>query len=402
MGAEPTKRGKMGAHREVPPDCIVVREEISAAWFEDGAFVSEAVSVHLEKCAACRGWRDDLRRVHAACRTAGAAIDPSGLTARALERSAAGAAGGGEVEPLASHEGRVFDEGALFVVLLGVVLFNAMLAFSLGGGARTVYPAVGFVVMTAAALWVYRDSARRGMRSSFWSALQPFSLPAGLVAYLLCRERGASRCAACGRPVSGGDRFCHGCGGTLVELCCGCGRPVRKEHRVCPFCGRRLEECSPREDEGGASCAWSRAQMVFVAVVNTLFVAGFVAALVRGGPRTALAAALLYLLGWFPVFNWVVFDSRRRGMRTIPWGVLVLATLYIGLIVYLACRRDERVICPVCGSNPAASFNFCPCCGSALGPACPACGARVRPADRFCRSCGFSPVTEAVSPPSRG
>ncbi len=58
-------------------------------------------------------------------------------------------------------------------------------------------------------------------------------------------------------------------------------------------------------------------------------------------------------------------------MSTILWGILVLVTLYAGLVIYLACRKDERSACPVCGSYPPVSFNFCPCCGSVLGASCP-------------------------------
>jgi hypothetical protein len=120
--------------------------------------------------------------------------------------------------------------------------------------------------------------------------------------------------------------------------------------------------------------------------VNTALFAVFLAALLRGGPAVSPIVALLVLFGYFPVFNWVAVDSRRRAMPTALWGILVLATLYVGLVIYLACRKDERVSCPVCGSYPPASFSFCPCCGSVLGEP-------SREAQRF---------SADASPPSRG
>jgi hypothetical protein len=75
-------------------------------------------------------------------------------------------------------------------------------------------------------------------------------------------------------------------------------------------------------------------------------------------------------------------------MNSIAWGALVLVTFYVGLVVYLACRRDIRIECPVCGSYPPASFNFCPCCGSSLGVSCPVCSAAAAPGGHFCASCG--------------
>ena len=87
-------------------------------------------------------------------------------------------------------------------------------------------------------------------------------------------------------------------------------------------------------------------------------------------------------------------------MSTILWGVLVLVTLYAGLVIYLACRKDERVACPVCGSYPPSSFNFCPCCGSVIGESCPSCGAASR-SGRFCASCGAEIISAAAFPQSR-
>jgi hypothetical protein len=379
------------------PECIAVREEIMLAVFADGAAV-ESVSVHLEKCESCRAWEAEVRSMHRSCCESAAPRDVSRLTSAAVDGRAAGSRipAGRAPRPGAA---RASDRGTLFVVTLAVILFNLMLALRLEGSSRVLYPAVGFAVMFASAAWVYVDASRRKMAAGFWTALQPFTVPVGLVAYLVCRERAATRCPSCGRTVPSSDRFCPECGKGLAACCCGCGRIVRREFRVCPFCGTRLEECFPREDPAGRTCGWSRAQIAFLAAANAVLLAGYVAAVVGGDAGTSLTVSLLYLLGYFPVFNWVAIDSRRRAMPTILWGLLALVALYAGLVIYLACRKDERVECPVCGSYPPKSFNFCPCCGSSLGTACPSCGAAAREG-RFCASCGTETLSAAASPRS--
>ena len=382
--------GMNGRANEFGParaECLVIRDEIIIAVSGTSVAVTEKVTIHLERCASCREWEADYRRLHGLCRESEAGGDPSRLTSSAI-RACTLAPARPDVERMDTAPERleVHDRGALAVVSLAIAAFNAILALSLDGRARAIYPAVLFICMLASAVAVFRDSRRRGMSAAFWAALVPFTLPAGLVAYLVSRARGSSKCPACGRTVPIADRFCSDCVSSVAEVCCGCGRPVRMEFRVCPFCGTYREECFPYEDSGQAACGWSRAQIAFVALANTVLFGVFLTALLRGGSVVSLVVALGVLFGYFPVFNWVVVDSRRRAMPTALWGILVLVTLYIGLVIYIACRKDERVSCPVCGSYPAASFSFCPCCGSVLGA--PSCGAQRFSAD--------------ASPPSRG
>jgi hypothetical protein len=383
------------------PECIAVREEIAMTVFAKEGVAVESVSIHLEKCGPCRAWEAEIRKMHRGSHASGAPADVSRLTVSTLRNCPtefpSTADRCREPQPEA---GRPSDRGVLLLVALAALLFNLILALRLEGSVRTLYPAIAFAAMIASALWVYVDSTRRKMPAAFWTALQPFTVPAGLIAYLVCRERASLRCPSCGRMVPARDRFCPECGKGLAAFCCGCGRSVRKEFRVCPYCGTCLEECFPHEDAGGRTCGWSRAQIAFVAGTNGVLFAGFVAALMRGGAQTALVAAFLYLFGFVPVFNWVSVDSRRRAMPTILWGILVLVTLYAGFVIYLACRKDERSACPVCGSYPPVSFNFCPCCGSVLGASCPSCGAASR-GDRFCVSCGAEILSATVSPRSQ-
>ncbi len=120
---------------------------------------------------------------------------------------------------------------------------------------------------------------------------------------------------------------------------------------------------------------------------NAALLAAFLVALFGFESHTAAAAGALYFLGILPLFNWTAFDSRRRAMDTIGWGVLAILTGYVGFVIYLACRSELVVECPVCGSFPPASFNYCPCCGSLIGPACAVCGTAAGEGE-YCAACG--------------
>lgn len=372
----------------IPPECLVVREEVLAAVFSDGQALRAEVLVHLEKCGPCREWETEVRKVHGLSRSSGDQPRPSLLIEDILASP--------ELERILSSDDRgvshrraekVSNRALLAAVFLSIFLFHGVLAFFLGGRGTAIQGLV-LVAMLTVTMWVYLDSAKRSVPIAFWTALQPFTLPLGLVAYLVWRAKSSARCPGCGRWIPAGDAFCHACGTKLMQFCCGCGRPVRKCYRVCPNCGTPLEECFPLEDESRETCGWSPHQIGFVIGVNAALLAGFLACVLWGGRGTALIGSFTYLLGYAPIFNWVSFDSRRRAMATVCWGLLVVFTLYVGLLIYLASRWDARIVCPVCGSYPPVSFNFCPCCGSSLGHACLKCGASISGEGVFCATCG--------------
>ena len=365
-------------------ECMAVRHEIMLAVFRETEDVFETVAVHVSECPSCRQWEADLRRMHSLCGCAGESAGPSGLTEAALAAidSARGESGRGTAASRSS------GRGALAVSIVSIALVNAVFVSLLEGPARVLYPAVSLAAMVVATLWVHFDSRPRGARSAFWTALQPFTVPVGVVAYLLCRERQTARCPQCGAFSPARDRFCSACGRQLQDVCCRCGKAVRREYRICPWCGAPLSDCFPSEAGAGSSCGWSGAQIAFVLAANAALVAALLLAILGGGEPARTTAAAVYVLGLIPIFNWIVFDSRRRAMHTIGWGVFALLAGYVGFVVYLACRGELVSECPVCGGFPRSIFNYCPCCGSLMNPACPQCGAAY--AGSYCASCGAS------------
>src|SRR6516162_9454580 len=63
--------------------------------------------------------------------------------------------------------------------------------------------------------------------------------------------------------------------------------------------------------------------------------------------------------------------------------------------------RGDRMRCPSCMAENAATRRFCAECGSPLSLSCPACGFENEPTADFCGGCG-KPVGEAAAPPAPG
>jgi F0F1-type ATP synthase membrane subunit c/vacuolar-type H+-ATPase subunit K len=63
---------------------------------------------------------------------------------------------------------------------------------------------------------------------------------------------------------------------------------------------------------------------------------------------------------------WVARDAKSRGMEnSIIWMLLVLATSFIGLIIYVFVRPEgEFVACSNCGEKKLPKLVRCPHCGA--------------------------------------
>lgn len=61
---------------------------------------------------------------------------------------------------------------------------------------------------------------------------------------------------------------------------------------------------------------------------------------------------------------WVYRDSLSKGENGLLWALIVLATTpFIGLIVYLIYRKDEKVACVNCDHMVSKRANYCEKCG---------------------------------------
>lgn len=111
---------------------------------------------------------------------------------------------------------------------------------------------------------------------------------------------------------------------------------------------------------------------------------------------------------------WVGVDAQRRGLNGLLWGLLVLFTFIVGLLVYLivapslsrsngassfplaagvatppaAAPAASAVAasCPSCSAAIESSFKICPYCGTALR--CASCDLQVQAGWKLCPHCG--------------
>jgi RNA polymerase subunit RPABC4/transcription elongation factor Spt4 len=107
---------------------------------------------------------------------------------------------------------------------------------------------------------------------------------------------------------------------------------------------------------------------------------------------------------------WVGMDANRRGMNGLLWGLLVLFTFVVGLLVYLIVAQTAAngakeqatsavlatvagAACDQCGETVESRFKVCPFCGTALAGACPGCGKPTETGWKVCPYCSTALTT---------
>ena len=107
-----------------------------------------------------------------------------------------------------------------------------------------------------------------------------------------------------------------------------------------------------------------------------------------------LVLAGLILSVWLLMIFYVNADSKRRGMNSLLWTLLVIfIPNAIGFIIYFLIRDPLRVPCPKCGVPLRPDFAFCPSCSFNLSPSCTGC---KRPVETGWANCPFCGTTLAA------
>ena len=97
--------------------------------------------------------------------------------------------------------------------------------------------------------------------------------------------------------------------------------------------------------------------------------------------------------------GYVNADSKRRGMNSLLWTLLVIfIPKALGFLAYFLLRKPLMMPCPNCGTTVGKDFRFCPKCGYAVTPMCPHCGQSVSRDYVVCPYCG-KPVAQVATPP---
>ena len=136
--------------------------------------------------------------------------------------------------------------------------------------------------------------------------------------------------------------------------------------------------------------------------------------------RTGLFGPLYPLFGIWGLIQvalalWVGVDANRRGINGVLWGLLVLFTSVVGLIVYLLVaptlesQRNGRAAvsgpppdvapparCARCNTPLRPDFRACPECGTTTRSACRECDRPLEPGWKVCPFCG---TTAGGTPP---
>ena len=87
--------------------------------------------------------------------------------------------------------------------------------------------------------------------------------------------------------------------------------------------------------------------------------------------------------------GYVNADSRRRGMNSLLWTLLVIfVPKALGFIAYFLLRKPMMMPCPKCHTLVGSDFRYCPKCGYAVTPACGHCGRTIRGDYVVCPYCG--------------
>ena len=102
------------------------------------------------------------------------------------------------------------------------------------------------------------------------------------------------------------------------------------------------------------------------------------------------------------MIGYVYADSKRRGMNSTLWTLLVIfVPKAIVFIAYFLLRKPLMRPCPHCGTNIGSDFRYCPKCGYAVTPMCAHCGHSIKHDYVVCPYCGKSVIqTPAITPPS--
>jgi RNA polymerase subunit RPABC4/transcription elongation factor Spt4 len=98
---------------------------------------------------------------------------------------------------------------------------------------------------------------------------------------------------------------------------------------------------------------------------------------------SSILAVIILMIGY------VNADSKRRGMNSLLWTLLVIfVPKAAGFIAYFLLRKPLVIPCPKCGTPVGSDFRYCPKCGNAVTPMCSHCGRPIHYDSAFCPYCG--------------
>lgn len=90
---------------------------------------------------------------------------------------------------------------------------------------------------------------------------------------------------------------------------------------------------------------------------------------------------------WIGLALWVYKDADLKYINAPLWGLLVLLTNLVGLIVYIIIKQNGKV-CNECGAIQGKDSLFCGKCGVKFIDTCQHCDGMLNRFDVYCTKCG--------------
>ncbi|TDT63625.1 zinc ribbon domain-containing protein [Fonticella tunisiensis] len=102
---------------------------------------------------------------------------------------------------------------------------------------------------------------------------------------------------------------------------------------------------------------------------------------------TGALLGLILTIYWIGLALWVYKDASIKNLNASLWGLLILITNLVGLIVYLIYKQNN-LICYKCGALQSKFNAFCSNCGIRINESCNHCRAVIGKGDNYCSRCG--------------
>lgn len=102
---------------------------------------------------------------------------------------------------------------------------------------------------------------------------------------------------------------------------------------------------------------------------------------------TFAVLVLIFALYWIGLALWVYKDANKKNTNGPLWGLLVLVTNIVGVIVYLMFKQNS-ILCNQCGALQNKNNKHCSNCGVKINATCKKCGNIVTNDENYCKNCG--------------
>lgn len=96
---------------------------------------------------------------------------------------------------------------------------------------------------------------------------------------------------------------------------------------------------------------------------------------------------LIFAIYWIGLGLWIYKDANKKNTNAPLWGLLVLVTNIVGVIIYLMFKQNS-ILCNCCNSIQNKNNIYCTNCGGKINNTCIKCGSITNTGENYCKNCG--------------